>query len=131
MDDGSRDVVARFHDGQGHTTGPLLWISPTTNEQDNPDVVRLADGTWAVAWEDDISGYDNTYVRRIEKDERHVGPIVRINELATKSIQDRCAPRLAPLADGVVFAFGDRSRSLGWDVRVRVVGPAFDALAKH
>jgi hypothetical protein len=56
---------------------------------------------------------------------------MRINELATKSIQDRVAPRLAPLADGLLCAFGDRSRSLGWDVRVRVVGPGFDNLEKH
>ncbi len=130
-DDGSRDVVARFYDGQGKPAGPLLWISPTTNEQDFPDVVRLADGTWAVGWEDDISGYDSTYVRRILKDQRQLGPVVRINELASKSILDRVAPRLAPLADGLLSAFGDRSRSLGWDVRVRIVGPGFDVLEKH
>lgn len=130
-DDGSRDVVARFFDGQGSPAGPLLWISPTHNEQDNADVTRLADGTWAVVWEDDISGLDNTYVRRIQKDQRQVGPIVRINELATKSIQDRCAPRVAALTDGLLFAFGDRARSLGWDVRVRIVGPKFDVLEKH
>jgi hypothetical protein len=130
-DDGSRDVVARFFDGQARPSGPLLWISPTNNEQDNPDVVRLADGTWAVGWEDDISGYDNTYVRRIHKDQRQVGPVMRINQLETKSIQDRVAPRLAPLADGLLCAFGDRSRSLGWDVRVRIVGPKFDVLEKH
>jgi hypothetical protein len=130
-DDGSRDVVARFYDAQAKPSGPMLWISPTINEQDFPDIVRLADGTWAVGWEDDISGYDSTYARRIEKDQRHVGPVMRINELATKSIQDRVAPRLAPLADGLLCAFGDRSRSLGWDVRVRVVGPGFDNLEKH
>jgi hypothetical protein len=130
-DDGTRDVVARFFDGQGKESGPLLWISPTLNEQDFPDVTRLSDGTWAVAWEDDISGYDNTYVRRILKDERRIGPIMRINERATKSIEDRCAPRLAAFGDGILFAFGDRARSLGWDVRVRVVGPRFDTPEKR
>jgi hypothetical protein len=130
-DDGSRDVVARFFDSDAHPAGPLLWISPTINEQDNSSVARLADGTWAVAWEDDISGYDHAYVRRIEKDRRELGPIVRINELETKSIQDRQAPRIAALADGLQCAFGDRSRSLGWDVRVRVVGPGFDQVGKR
>jgi len=130
-DDRSRDVVARFLDAQAHPTGPLLWISPTTNEQDYADIARLADGTWAVAWEDDISGYDHTYVRRIQKDRRELGPIMRINDLATKSIQDRVAPRLVPFADGILFAFGDRSRSLGWDARVRVVGPHFDPPAER
>ncbi len=130
-DDGSRDVVARFYDGLGKPSGPMLWISPTVNEQDNPDIVRLADGTWAVAWEDDISGDDDTYVRRILTDQRHLGPIVRINELASKSNRGRVAPRVAPLAGGLLSAFGDRSRSLGWDVRVRIVGPGFDVLEKH
>jgi len=130
-DDRSRDVVARFFDAQGHATGPLLWVSPTTNEQDFADIVRLADGTWAVAWEDDVSGYDHAYVRRIQKDRRGLGPIMRINDLATISIEDRVAPHLAPFADGILFAFGDRSRSLGWDVRVRVSGPNFDPPAER
>jgi hypothetical protein len=103
-----------------------LWISPTINEQDNPDVVRLADGTWAVGWEDDISGNDQVYVRRIQKDQRALGPIMRINEQASKSNLGRVAPRLAALGDGLLCAFGDRARSLGWDVRVRIVGPKFD-----
>ncbi|MBK7643082.1 MAG: hypothetical protein IPJ19_08525 [Planctomycetes bacterium] len=129
-DDRTRDVVARFFDGDAHAEGPLLWISPTVNEQDFSDIVRLADGTWAVAWEDDISGLDDTYARRIQKDQRQLGPIVRLNLLQTKSIEDRCAPRVVALADGLVSAFGDRSRSLGWDVRVRVLGPRFDVPEK-
>jgi hypothetical protein len=123
--------VARFFDGEGRPSGPLLWISPTVNEQDYSDIVRLSDGTWAVAWEDDISGYDHTYVRRILKDQRHLGPVVRINELATVSIPDRVAPHVAALADGLLCAFGDRARSLGFDVRVRIVGPKFDQVEKR
>lgn len=130
-DDGSRDVVARFFDSSARPSGPLLWISPTGNEQDFPDAVRLHDGTWAVAWEDDISGYDHTYLRRIQKDQRDLGPIVRINELETKSIEDRVAPRIAVLADGLACAFGDRRRSLGWDALVRILGPKFDVLGKQ
>jgi len=130
-DDGSRDVVARFFDDKARPSGPLLWISPTVNEQDFADVVHLSDGTWAVGWEDDISGYDHTYVRRIQRDQRQLGPIVRINVLATLSNEDRVAPRLAPLADGLLSAFGDRARSLGWDVRVRIMGPAFDTALRR
>ncbi len=130
-DDGSRDVVARFYDASARASGPLLWISPTGNEQDFPDAVRLPDGSWAVAWEDDISGYDHTYVRRILKGQRELGPIVRINELETKSIQDRVAPRISVLADGLACVFGDRRRSLGWDVLLRVVGPKFDVISKQ
>ncbi|MBK7641553.1 MAG: hypothetical protein IPJ19_00660 [Planctomycetes bacterium] len=129
-DDRSRDVVARFFDAQARSSGPLLWISPSFNEQDNADIVPLADGTFAVGWEDDVSGYDHTYVRRIQKDRRSVGPIVRINQLETKSIPGRVAPRLAAFGDGLLFAFGDRARSLGWDVRVRIDGPGFDDVGK-
>lgn len=130
-DDGSRDVVARFYDSNARASGPILWISPTGNEQDFPDAVRLPDGTWAVAWEDDISGYDHTYLRRIHKDQRELGPIVRINELETKSIEDRVAPRIAVLGDGLACAFGDRRRSLGWDALVRILGPKFDLVGKQ
>jgi hypothetical protein len=41
------------------------------------------------------------------------------------------APRLAVLGDGLLCGFGDRARSLGWDVRVRILGPRFDQVDKH
>jgi hypothetical protein len=130
-DDFSRDVVARMFDAQGRPSGPLLPISPILNEQDHPHIVRLADGTWAVAWEDDVSGHDHTYLRRIETSGNAIGPIVRINGLETRSVEDRQGPVIAPLTDGLAAIWSDRSRSKGWDVFLKVLGPRFDEVRRH
>jgi hypothetical protein len=55
---------------------------------------------------------------------------VRINELETKAVEDRVAPKIAVLTDGIVAAWGDRRRSLGWDVYLRILGPKFDDVRK-
>ncbi len=125
-DDPGKDVVARLFDAHGRPAGPLLPISPLANEQDHGHVVRLADGAWAVAWEDDISIHDETYLRRIEKNGRELGPTVLINGLETLSEPDRQNPVVAPLADGVAAVWSDRRRSKGWDVFLKLVGPRFD-----
>ena len=124
--DPGKDVVARLFDARGQPAGPLLPISPLPNEQDHGHVIRLADGTWAVAWEDDISGHDQTYLRRILKNGRELGPTVRINELETSSVPDRQAPVAAALSDGIVALWSDRRRSKGWDVYCKLLGPRFD-----
>lgn len=125
---GGRDVVARVYDSQGHAGGPFLPISSLAQEQDFPQVIRLADKSYVVTWEDDISYFDHTYLRRIRANGREIGPIVRMNELATRAVEDRTGPALAPLGDGLVGAWNDRRRSLGWDVYMRILGPHFDAV---
>jgi len=124
--DASHDVVGRVFDSRGKPAGPLLPISPLANEQDYAQIVRLPDKTYVVAWEDDISGYDHTYVRRILPNARELGRIVRMNELETKAVEDRTAPQIAVLGDGFVGAWNDRRRSLGWDIYARILGPKFD-----
>jgi hypothetical protein len=124
--DPGKDVVARLFDAKGQPAGPLLPISPLANEQDHGHVIRLADGTWAVAWEDDISMHDQTYLRRIQKNGRELGPTVLINELETQSVPDRQAPVVAPLSDGIAALWNDRRRSKGWDVYLKLLGPRFD-----
>lgn len=128
--DPSHDVVARQYDLRGRASGPLLEIGYPANEQDFAVMTRLADGSIAIAWEDDLSGYDHTLLRRIQPNGRELGPIVRINELETTAVEDRVAPAVAAFRDGVVAAWGDRRRSKGWDVYVRVLGPKFDAVPK-
>jgi len=130
-DDAGHDVVARAFDAQGRPAGPLLPISPLANEQDHGHVVRLADGSWAVAWEDDISAHDQTYLRRIAKNAKDMGPIVLVNELPTLVIPDRQSPSIAPLADGICVVWSDRRRSKGWDAYAKVLGPGFDQVHRR
>jgi hypothetical protein len=126
-----KDVVARFFDAHGRPAGPLLPISPMAGEQDHGHVIRLANGTWVVTWEDDISAHDHTYLRRIDKNGKDLGPTVRINELETLCIPDRQAPFIAPLADGIAAVWSDRRRSKGWDVYAKIVGPRFDEVRRR
>ena len=128
--DPSHDVVARQHDLRGRAAGPQLELSYPANEQDYAMPTRLADGSIAVSWEDDLSGYDHTLLRRIRPSGRELGPIVRINELETTVVEDRVAPSIAPFRDGVLAAWSDRRRSKGWDIYVRILGPRFDAVTK-
>jgi hypothetical protein len=129
--DFSRDVVARVYNARARPPGPLLTVCYMANEQDFPQIVRMADGSYVVAWEDDVSYYDHTYLRRILPSANAMGPIVRLNELETKACEDRVAPWIATLGDGLVGTFGDRRRSLGWDVYVRILGPRFDAVERR
>lgn len=123
-----RDVVARRFDARGRPAGPLLWLGNTGNEQDTSDAILLADGSFLVAFEDDLSGYDHTLAQRIDAAGRQVGSIVRLNELPTTHCEDRVAPRVARMGKGFAAAFGDRRRSQGWDVSWTAFGAGFDAL---
>ena len=89
-------------------------------------VTRLPDKSFAVAWEDDISYNDQVYVRRLARDGRSMGTMMRINTIGTTFIPDRVAPRIAVLGNGLAATFGDRHRSLGFDVGLKVVGPRWD-----
>jgi hypothetical protein len=51
---------------------------------------------------------------------------MRLNGQQSTFIPDRVAPRIAVLGDGIAATFGDRHRSLGFDVTLKVVGPRFD-----
>lgn len=124
--DGGRDVVVRTYDAQGHPKSPLATVCWMANEQDFSDLVRLPDKSFAVAWEDDVSYNDQVYVRRLSHDGRAMGTLMRFNGQETAFIPDRTAPRLAVLGDGIAATFGDRHRSLGFDVTLKVVGPKWD-----
>jgi hypothetical protein len=129
--DPGHDVVARVFDSRGKPAGPILPISVLANEQDYAQITRLPDKTYVIAWEDDISNFDHTYLRRIMPNAHQLGPVVRMNELETKAVEDRTGPQIAALGDGIVGAWNDRRRSLGWDVYLRILGPRFDDVKKR
>jgi len=125
--DPTHDVNVRLFDAQGRPAGPNVTPCFLANEQDYPDITRLADGSFAVCWEDDVSYFDQSYVRRIGADGKTLGAWMRIGKLDAKSIIDRVEPRVTALGDGWASVFCDRQRSQGFDVRLKIVGPRFDA----
>lgn len=129
-DDLLRDAVVRRFDRAGAPDGPLLTPCVLGNEQDFSDLTRLKDGSILVAWEDDISYYDQTYCRRIAADGWSMGTRMLLNELETAFVIDRVAPRVAAMGDGFLAAWGDRRRSKGLDVYAKYVGPRFDEPAE-
>jgi hypothetical protein len=122
-------VWARLFDRDGRPAGPFLPLSTISNEQDWPSLARLADGSWVCAWEDDLSGYDHIHARRILPGARALGATVLVEELTTRSVPDRVLPSIAAWKDGFLAAWGDRRRSLGWDVFAKVLGAGWDAPA--
>ncbi len=129
-DSPGRDVVARFFQADGRPAGPPLGMSTQKNEQDFCDVLRLPDGTWVVAWEDDLSGVDHVVARRIHADKKTVGPTVMLDPWLAESIDVRHAPRLAVLGDGFAALWSDQARAKGQDVVLRRFGAEFDASPK-
>lgn len=128
IDTPMRDVVARRFDARGEPIAPLLWIGCTGNEQDTSDAILLADGSFLVAFEDDLSGYDHALAQRVDAGGKQLGPLVLLNEITTTHCEDRVAPRVAPFGRGFTAVFGDRHRSQGWDVSWTAYGEGFDAL---
>lgn len=121
-----RDVWARLYDRQGKPLAPALWISARSNEQDYPDAIALREGGYLVAFECDLSGRDHCAVRRVAADGRSAGPARTLNQRLSSYVEDRTAPRLAPLGAGFVGVWNDLRRGRGMDVFARVSGPDFD-----
>jgi hypothetical protein len=94
--------------------------------QGAPSAARLADGSFAVAWRDDIAGRDQCLLRRISADGRTVGPVVVLHERTESFADARAEPRLAALGTGLLGAWVDLRRGRGPDVFARLLGPQFD-----
>jgi len=124
-----RDVWARLYDRQGKPLAPALWISARSNEQDYPDAIALREGGYLVAFECDLSGRDHCAVRRVAADGRSAGPARTLNQRLSNYVEDRTAPRLAPLGAGFVGVWNDLRRGRGMDVFGRVMGAGFDSEA--
>lgn len=128
-----RDVLAQAFGAGGRPADPMLAISVKANEQDFADAVRLPDGRVLVAWEDDISGRDHGFARALDtrapSARRYIDnqrpprgelfPAQLLNDVATDYVEDRHAPRLAPLAGGYVAVWDDLARGKGHDVVAR------------
>ena len=115
-----RDVFARAMDAKAQPAGPPMAISVKANEQDYAEVVRMPNGELYISWEDDISGRDHCFVRRVSADGAILGPTMLINETATAYVEDRHAALLAPLitpgGPGLLAIWDDLARSKGHDV---------------
>jgi len=128
FDSRARDVAGRLYDRKGKPVDRPLAISPTYSEQDAAVALRLAGGDWVVVWEDDLSGWDQIHARRALADGKAMGPAVTLNGMEETFTMGRTGPVAVPLGDGFIAAWADRSRGLGSDVFVTVVGAAFDEL---
>ena len=129
----TRDVLAQAFDERGRAASPPMGISVKANEQDFVDAVRLADGRVLVAWEDDISGRDHCFARAVDAlapssrrsiDNRQpqrgeLFPRSLLNDIDTLFVEDRHAPRLAPMAGGYLAVWDDLARGKGHDVVAR------------
>ena len=125
-----RNVFARLFDGRGTAAGPLLHVTTRLGEQGLSDLIRLNDRTWVVAWEDDISGHDHVYVRRVPVAADELGEPFTLNQRITRFAEERTVPSLAPLGEGFVAAWTDRRRSRGLDQYFKIVGRRFDRPAR-
>jgi hypothetical protein len=121
-----RDVVARSFDAQGKSRGPLLPLSTAAGEQDHSEIARLADGSFAIAWEDDLSGHDEVHARRILASETEIGPAVRLTAPAKGCALDHQSPHIAAAGEGLVAVWTSSERSKGFDVVLAVFGSRFD-----
>ena len=123
--DRSRDVVALRLDRRGRAKGGVVPLTTRPLEKDFPEAAALSDGSFVVAWEDDLYGYDHTYLRRVHSD-GELGPVHTLNQRGEVFAETRTRPLVAPLGKGLVGAWADRRRSLGFDVCLRILGSKFD-----
>lgn len=126
----TRDVYARVFDGRGSAVTAPIQVSVKNNEQDFPEICRLADGSFFVVWEDDISYRDHIHAARIDPETWTLGPRVTLNQREAAFNETRTLGVAAPLGEGIATAWIDIRRSLGQDVYTRVIGNSFDVFRR-
>ena len=126
--DTERDVMIGFFDRYGLPSAPPVVITPARGAQRDPSITRLANHSWVVAWQDDLSGTDLVHARRVRFDPIRLGPTFTVNQLAPARNEARRSPEIAALGDGLIATWIDARRSLGADVFARVLGPGFDGV---
>ena len=122
-----RDVFARAYAGDGKPRSRPFAVSVRANEQDYPELTRLADGTYALAWEDDIAMFDFVNVRRLSEDLTQLGPTLQLCERPEEFLKAHNHAKVAAFREGFVAVWTDTRRSQGSDVYWKVVGARFDA----
>ena len=129
-----RDVFARSIGSNGKPLGPPQSISVKANEQDYARAVRMPNGELYIAWEDDISGRDHCFIRRLTSDGQTMGPRKLINEVETGFVEHRYAPIIAPLVTptgpGYLALWGDLSKGQGHDIFGKWVAQEEQALGR-
>jgi len=126
-----REVFCRFYDGSGEPIAAPFAVGTEAGRQDSPSIARLADRSWVVAWQDDLSGIDRVVARRIHADGRRLGPTVAWEETPDARNPRATKPVLAPYRDGWLGTWVDVRRSRGYDAYVARFGPRFDALPEE
>jgi hypothetical protein len=122
-----RDIFVRFFDRRGRPTDAPLAATTKLMEQDWPCLTRLGKDDWVLAWEDDVSRLDHTYIRRIRGPERAgLGPVLTLNEREAVFNENRGAPRIAAFSKGLIAVWSDVRRSKGHDACYKVLGEGFD-----
>ena len=120
------DVLAVLIGSNGRPASRVRAISTLRREQDSHSLARLSDGSWAVAWEDDLSLRDSAYVRRIFPGARVLGPVRLLSHRTDGHQLSAFAPCLAAVDSGLVATWVDAQRGRGFDVWFRPVGADFD-----
>lgn len=124
--EGDRDVVARVFHRDGAPASGLLALSTRVRAQGVASMTRAWDGSWVVAWEDDLSGLRRVHARRLLATGRGLGPTVVLHPARTALREDYADPALACLGQRVLALWTDVARSSGRDVSFRLLGPGFD-----
>lgn len=126
--DDERDVFARFYDGHADAQGPPRSLGTAAGRQQHPAIARLADRSWVVAWQDDLSGADRIVLRRLRADGRRLGPTVALEPSPETGRPSAYEPSVAAFGDGLLAAWVDVRRARGFDAYLGQLGPRFDAL---
>lgn len=121
-----QDVVVGFFDRVGFLVREPVPVTTVQGTQHRPSITRLTDGSWVVAWQDDLSGEDQIHARRLRLAPFSLGPTVTVNQRAPALNGARRSPRVAALGDGFVATWTEARRSRGLDVFARVLGAGFD-----
>lgn len=122
----ARDVFTRAFDADGRARTRPLAVSVRANEQDYPEIARLADGSYALVWEDDISMWDYVNVRRLSADAKTLGPTFQLCERPEAFLKAHTHGKVARFGAGLVSVWTDTRRGRGADVYWKLVGPRFD-----
>lgn len=123
-----RDVFARSFDAGGRANTKPMPLTTAAGAQDHPHMIRNRDGSWAVAWEDNLSGSVQICLRRLDGQSLLPGPVVALHQQAAAVNPDCGQPRLATMGPALLGVWVDHRLSQGHDVFQRLLGEGFDGI---
>jgi len=126
-EDGERDVFARHYDIEGRPLSRPVALSTISGGQQLPSLVRCADGSFAAAWQDDLSRSTRLIGRRVRFPNATLGPPVRFPLGPEVSNPDFATPQLLAGPAGSLIVVGTHSvRAKGREIGLCQVGPDWD-----